>query len=66
MDVSLSKLRELVLGQGGLAGCSPWGRKESDTTERQNWTELSNIPILPVFQSPYMFRGDESEYIGRS
>ena len=27
-------------GQGGLEGCSPWGRKESDTTERQlNWTE---------------------------
>ena len=23
-------------GQGGLACCSPWGRKESDTTERQN------------------------------
>ena len=23
-------------GQGGLAGCSPWGRKESDTTERLN------------------------------
>ena len=22
-------------GQGGLACCSPWGRKESDTTERQ-------------------------------
>ena len=21
-------------------GCSPWGRKESDTTERLNWTEL--------------------------
>ena len=20
-------------GQGGLATCSPWGRKESDTTE---------------------------------
>ena len=20
-------------GQGGLAGCSPWGHKESDTTE---------------------------------
>ena len=28
-------------GQGGLACCSPWGRKESDTTERLNWTELS-------------------------
>ena len=23
-------------GQGGLAGCHPWGRKESDTTERMN------------------------------
>ena len=23
-------------GQGGLACCSPWGRKESDTTERRN------------------------------
>ena len=23
-------------GQGGLAGCSPWGRKESDTTEQLN------------------------------
>ena len=24
-------------GQGGLARCSPWGRKESDTTEQLNW-----------------------------
>ena len=24
-------------GQGGLACCSPWGCKESDTTERLNW-----------------------------
>ena len=23
-------------GPGGLAGCSPWGRKGSDTTERLN------------------------------
>ena len=23
-------------GQGSLAGCSPWGRKESDMTERPN------------------------------
>ena len=23
-------------GQGGLAGCSPWGRRESDATERLN------------------------------
>jgi len=27
-------------GQGGLACCDLWGHKESDTTERLNWTEL--------------------------
>ena len=26
-------------GQGSLACCSPWGHKESDMTERMNWTE---------------------------
>ena len=31
-DMSLRKL----LGQGSWAYCSPWGRKESDTTERLN------------------------------
>ena len=29
-------------GQGGLVCCSPWGRKESDTTEQLNWTEHSS------------------------
>ena len=28
-------------GQGGLVCCNSWGRKESDTTERLNWTELN-------------------------
>ena len=28
-------------GQGGLACCDSWGRKESDTTERLKWTEAS-------------------------
>ena len=27
-------------GQGSLVCCSPWGRKESDSTEWLNWTEL--------------------------
>ena len=27
-------------GQRSLAGCSPWGRKESDTTERLHFTPL--------------------------
>ena len=30
-------------GQGGLVCCSSWGRKESDTTERLNWTELNTL-----------------------
>ena len=42
MDISLSKLRGLLKaddvgdGQGSLACCSPWGYKESDTTELLN------------------------------
>ena len=28
-------------GQGGLACCCSWGRKESETTEQLNWTELN-------------------------
>ena len=42
VDMGLNKLRELVMdmdGQGSLAYCSPWGRKESDTTDRL--TELN-------------------------
>ena len=30
-------------GQGGLACCSSWGRKESDTTEQLNWTEQGKM-----------------------
>ena len=30
-------------GQGGLVCCDSWGRKESDTTERLNWTELKDL-----------------------
>ena len=36
MDMSLSKVQGLVDGQGGLVYCSPWGRKESDTTKQLN------------------------------
>ena len=31
-------------GQGSLACCSPWGRKELDMTERLNWTALLTMP----------------------
>ena len=30
-------------GQGGLVCCRSWGYKESDTTERLNWTEATVI-----------------------
>ena len=33
--------------QGSLACSSPWGRKESDTTERLNWTESNLKTALP-------------------
>ena len=33
-------------GQGGLVCCSAWGRKESDTTEQLNWTELNCVLIF--------------------
>ena len=33
-------------GQGSMACCSPWGRKESDRTEWLNWTELNVHKIL--------------------
>ena len=29
-------------GQGGLVCCDSWGRKESDTTEQLNWTEMNS------------------------
>ena len=36
--------------QGGLVCWSPWGCKESDTTEQLNWTELLVYHVV-VFQS---------------
>ena len=30
-------------GQGGLVYCSPWGHKESDTTERLNSVQFSSV-----------------------
>ena len=46
-------------GQGGLECCSPWGRKESDMTERLNWElqvflnqENSSVPYVPDKTNP--------------
>ena len=41
MDMNLSKFQKLVMDrEAWRAACSPWGRKESDTTEWLNWTKL--------------------------
>ena len=38
LDMSLSKPRELLMDREAWLCCSPWGRKELDTTEWLNWT----------------------------
>ena len=40
------------MGGGGLVCYSPWGHKESDTTERLNWTEL-NCGLWELFVKMY-------------
>ena len=52
VGMSLSKLQGIGEGQGGLVCCSPWGCKELDMTEWQNWTgELlgSATPIPGIY-----------------
>ena len=43
-------------GQGGLACCDSWGRKESNMTERLNWTAL-NIEVH-IFSLEFSFSSD--------
>ena len=42
------------VGQGNLACCSPWGHKESDTTELLNCTELSLCCTLEINTPVYI------------
>ena len=45
-------------GQGGLACCDSWGRKESDTTQQLKWTELKHcnyMPLPPKWSSNVLF-----------
>ena len=39
--------------QGGLACCNSWGHKESDTTERLNWTELNELDQIRAYYTKW-------------
>ena len=41
-------------GQGSLVCCSPWGQKESDTTEWLNWNELTENFMRVLEASHYL------------
>ena len=48
MDISLSKLQELLMDREAWHNCSPWGHKQLDMTEWLNWTERSVSYVLSI------------------
>ena len=52
-------------GQRSLVCCNPWGRKESDTTERLNWTELHVIMPFNFVDDFHILFGDVMQNVYR-
>ena len=51
MDMSLSKLQEMVKDRKPVC-CSPWGRKELDTTKRLNDDNNKPCPNRSILLKP--------------
>ena len=52
MDMSLSKLRELVMDREAWCAAVHGGHKELDMTKQLNWTELTNQVAGNMFDVP--------------
>ena len=63
MDMGLGGLQELVMDDAWHAAV-PWGHKESDMTERLNWTDwihvYVNFPIQVSLYKRHIFPGGAS------
>ena len=60
-------------GQGGLACCGSWGRKELDTTEWLNWIELRSLTLVKtvmielllwIWVHSFLQKGEHWEKVG--
>ena len=49
MDLSFEQALGDTEGQGSLACCSPWGRKELDMTERLNNNKTMVLKLILIF-----------------
>ena len=66
IDMSLSKLWELVMDRKSLVCCSPWVCKKWDTTESLNWTEWymsREERVRGEFQSCYQSNSQMTKHL---
>ena len=63
MDMNLSKLQEIVEGQGSLTCCSPWGHKESDATYQLNSSLVNIVQTWLTFLFSVYMHNELSLYV---
>ena len=64
MDMGLGGLWELVMGQGGLACCSPWGRRaRHDWETKLNWIVYQWERKQNLFMTPWLWLKENSHLI---